>query len=263
MVIRGVELVELKPGFFRMGSFHRCEKGDLPGRLCSILHLPWGTRPRPRGDEWPAHWVELSYSFWIARTEVTNKQYEEFDPEHRRCEYWGADDDPVVDVSWLEAREYCAWLSSFGGLTIRLPGEAEWEFAARAGSMAEYCFGDDGTGLGSYGWYRGNSGGSVHAVGTRLPNAWGLFDLHGNVWEWCEDAYFGNYEGAPSDGRVWTSGGRLWRTTSERVYRGGGCQDLADWCRASSRDRHLPAAQWMTQGFRPVGVQRGGSQGKE
>jgi formylglycine-generating enzyme required for sulfatase activity len=247
----GVEFVEIGPGCFRMGSRQRAEGGDLLGRWCARLGLPWGDQPKP-SDEMPVHWVEYPRGFFIAGTEVTTAQYEAFDPTYERSEYSPGDNDPVVEVSWEDARKYCAWLSEKSGRSIRLPSESEWECAARAGSKREFGFGDDESRLGENAWFDANSGRKAHKVGTRRANAFCLHDLHGNVWEWCEDTYHENYEGAPADGTAWTEGGGPWAVSPPRVFRGGSWLDPAGWCRSAFRDWWLPSSRYVNLGFRPA-----------
>ncbi len=250
--IGGMEFVEIGPGCFRMGSREGAEGGDSIGRWCAWFGLPWGDQPKP-SDEMPVHWVEFPRGFWIAGTEVTNAQYEAFRPEHERSEYSPGDQDPVVDVSYEDARDYCAWLSEQSGLAIRLPSESEWECACRAGSTSEFCFGDDEKLLKSYAWYDANSDNRAHEVGTRRANAWGLHDFHGNVWEWCEDTYHENYEGAPADGTAWTEGGMEWAEGGiERVDRGGSIYCRAEVCRSACRYWILPEGRCRDLGFRPA-----------
>jgi formylglycine-generating enzyme required for sulfatase activity len=248
----GVKFVEIGPGCFRMGSRELAEGGDLLGRWCARFGLPWGDQPEP-SNEMPVHWVEFRRGFFMARTEVTNAQYEVFDPEHQRSRRSPGDNDPVAEVSWEDARKYCAWLSEKSGRVIRLPSESEWECACRAGSEREFCFGDDEKRLGEYAWYRENSEGKAHQVGTRRANAWGLHDLHGNVWEWCEDTYHENYEGAPGDGTAWTEGGEEWEPGSPlRVRRGGGWYIPAEFCRSAFRGGLHPSLRYHVLGFRPA-----------
>jgi formylglycine-generating enzyme required for sulfatase activity len=195
----------------------------------------------------PVHWVEFPRGFFIARTEVTNAQYEAFDPTHERSGSSPGDDDPVVEVSWEDAKDYCAWLSEKSGRAIRLPSESEWECACRSGSEREFCCGDDEKLLSQYGWYEANSDGKAHAVGTRRANAFGLHDLHGNVWEWCEDTWHDSYEGAPADGTPWTANG-----ASNRVLRGGCWVNAAGACRSACRRGYSPDFRWLILGFRPA-----------
>jgi len=253
LTVEGVEFVEIGPGCFRMGSRQGAEGGDLLGQWCSRFGLPWGDQPLP-SDEIPVHWVEFPRGFWIARTEVTNAQYEAFDPDHERFGYWPGDNDPVVDVSCEDAKMYCAWLGEQSGQAVRLPSESEWECACRAGSDREFCFGDDEKRLEEYAWYSENSGGKAHAVGTRRANAWGLYDFHGNVWEWCEDAYHANYKGAPSDGSAWTEGGEEAEGGNRlRIFRGGSVNPYpAENSRSAYRYRNAPTLRSGYIGFRPT-----------
>ena len=105
-----------------------------------------------------------------------------------------------MNVSWDDIRLYLIWLSKITGNTYRLLSEAEWEYAARAGSQSIYSFGDDEKELGRYAWFEENSGEKTHPVGEKLPNAFGLHDMHGNVWEWMQDCWNENYNEAPTDG---------------------------------------------------------------
>jgi len=142
------------------------------------------------------------------------------------------DSHPVVCVSWYDAKDYCEWLSEQTGQVYRLLSEAEWEYACRAGSTGKYCFGDDVHQSGSYGWFKGNSGEKTHPVGEKKPNQFGLYDMHGNVWEWCEDVGHKNYVGAPpSDGSAWMAGG----DSNEHLLRGGCWGSDDDLSRCASR----------------------------
>jgi formylglycine-generating enzyme required for sulfatase activity len=130
------------------------------------------------------------------------------------------------------------------GETYRLPTEAEWEYACRAGSTTRYCFGDDEGELFEYAWYSDNSGGT-HPVGTKKSNDWGLYDMHGNVWEWCED-WYGDYPSGEVTDPAGPSRG------SERVARGGGWYDGAHFCRSGSRGSVTPDLRGHWLGFRLV-----------
>jgi len=251
-VIEGIEFVELKPGYFRMGSHYLCEEGDLLGWICAPFGLSWGIPPKHR-NECPVHWVEFEEGFWIATTEVTNAQYERLVPEYERWLVLG-DRDPVVEVSWEEAKRYCALLSEKSGLRIRLPSESEWECACRAGSKWEFCSGDDMKALERHAWFDGDLDQGVHEVGSRCENAWGLHDLHGSVWEWCEDTYHASYEDAPTDGSAWTRGGEEWEVgTPNRIIRGGSFANPAKYLRSACRYRTKPSPGG-NRGFRPAFV---------
>jgi formylglycine-generating enzyme required for sulfatase activity len=203
----------------------------------------------------PVRWVEFRRGFWIATTEITNAQYERFRPRNGRSESSKGDDSPVVDISWEDAKAYCAWLAEKSGRPIRLPSEAEWECACRAGSDGEFTFGDDEENLSEFAWYDENSEGRAHAVGTKRPNRWGLFDLHGNIWEWCEDTWHTSYDEAPADGSPWTEGGVEVEPGSPfRVFRGGGWGFPARYCRSAFRSRFVPALRYWLLGFRPAFV---------
>jgi len=252
LTVEGVTFVEIGPGVFRMGSTTNSEGGDWLGKLCKPFGLPWGKQPEA-SHEMPVRWVEFPQGFWIATTEITNAQYERFQGKHERSKYSKGDNDPVVDVSWKDAEDYCAWLATKSGRPIRLPSEAEWECGCRAGGDGEFTFGDDEADLGKYAWYEENSEGRAHAVATKLPNRWGLSDLHGNVWEWCEDTYHESYQAAPTDGSPWTEGRVEWEPGSpSRVRRGGGFGFPAECCRSAIRFGFLPGFRFWYLGFRPA-----------
>jgi formylglycine-generating enzyme required for sulfatase activity len=250
--IEGVRFVEIGAGYFRMGSWFNCTKGDALGRICKVFHLPWGGQPVEKGNEVPVRWVEIREPYFLAETELTNAQYERYDPKHER--YWQGDDDPVTGVYFADAQAYCKWLTVRSGLAVRLPSEAEWENGCRAGSTTEYCFGDDELRLGEYAWFGSNSGGWAHAAKTKRANAWGLYDLHGNVLEWCKDTYHQDYTGAPEDARAWTEGGEVRDpgASPSRVGRGGGWFRPAVDCRSAYRFWSHPVGGWGNLGFRPA-----------
>jgi formylglycine-generating enzyme required for sulfatase activity len=124
---------------------------------------------------------------------------------------------PVVGVTWDNCNEFCMRLSDLLGKECKLPSETQWEYACRAGTTTAYSFGDDVSQLETYAWYMKNSGQKTQTVGEKEPNALGLYDMHGNVWEWCEDRWHERYEGAPADGSAWISEG----TPDAHVIRGG------------------------------------------
>ena len=138
---------------------------------------------------------------------------------------WGRGRQPVINVSWKDAMQYAQWLSQKTGKTYRLLSEAEWECASRAGAAATYSFGNEETQLGKYAWYNANSGKQAHPVGEKLPNAFGLHDVHGNVWEWVEDCYNGDCAYHVLRGGAWSYSPRLlraaargWSDSAERNY---------------------------------------------
>ena len=249
LTTEGVEFVEIGPGCFLMGSDSNGEPGDFLGGLCYPFGLPWGDQPNP-SNEMPVHWVDFRRGFWIARTEVTNAQYGRFKPGHDRGPMTRDDLHPAAYVSWEDAKRYCTWLSDRSGRSIRLPSEAEWECACRAGTSGEFCVGDDASRLGEVANCNddGPSPRGADIVASRRPNPWGLFDLHGNVWEWCADVHHCDYRGAPSDGQAWIAG----PCTSDRVKRGGFWSSSAENCRSAARSRLSPFSIQPHVGIRPA-----------
>ncbi|MCP4455508.1 MAG: formylglycine-generating enzyme family protein [Planctomycetes bacterium] len=156
---------------------------------------------------------------------------------------------PVESVSWQDAMEFCKKLSKKTNENYRLPSEAQWEYACRAGSTENYCFGDDESQLGDYAWYAKNSENQSHSVGKKKPNKLGLYDMHGNVWAWCQDHWHDNYDGAPANGRPWEE---VDNVGSLRVVRGGGWIGSAVGCRCSCRGRLDPEGGRYFLGFRVV-----------
>jgi formylglycine-generating enzyme required for sulfatase activity len=153
---------------------------------------------------------------------------------------------PVEGVSWEACQEFLKKLNKKTGRKFVLPSEAEWEYACRAGAASEFCFGDDDDALGDFGWYSSNSHGTTRPVGQKKPNAWGLYDMHGNVREWCEDAWHDSYQRAPTDGSAWSRGG----DANGRVVRGGSWGNTAENCRAATRHRRDPSSVSQHDGFR-------------
>jgi formylglycine-generating enzyme required for sulfatase activity len=197
-------------------------------------------------DEKPQHTVRITKPFYLGVTEVTQEQYERM--MGMNPSYLKGAQLPVEQVSWTDAVEFCRKLSALAaegsaGRVYRLPTEAEWEYACRAGSKTKWSFGDDESSLGDYGWYRSNSDSKTHSVGTKKPNAWGLHDMHGNVWEWCSD-WFGNHASTT----VSDPTGRA--TGSARVFRGGGWDDYVGDCQSTDRSRRAPGDRSYDLGFR-------------
>jgi len=206
--------------------------------------IPAGKFTMGENDE--AHEVTLTEPFMMGVHEVTQAQYEQV-MKNNPSKFKGADH-PVEMVTWHDAVEFCRKLSELpaekaAGNVYRLPTEAEWEYACRAGTTTMYSFGDDESDLCDYGWSRENSDGKTHPVGSKLPNAWGLYDMHGNVWEWCQD-WLGDYpRGSVTDPSGATSG-------SSRVYRGGSWDYTAEICRSAYRNGNVPSYRYFNFGFR-------------
>lgn len=197
----------------------------------------------------PVHTVSLS-SFEIGSFEITQAQYLAVmgtNPSENQGD--GKDSFPVENVSWYNAREFCARLSAMTGRIFTLPSEAQWEYACRAGSTTRYSFGDDDAQLINYAWYDNNSGMHSNMVGTKLPNAWGLYDMHGNVFEWCLDSWHGTYADAPTDGSAWEPDIGLLR-----IIRGGRFNDVDRVCLSASRAAVEPGYGRNETGFRVVAI---------
>jgi formylglycine-generating enzyme required for sulfatase activity len=190
--------------------------------------------------EKPIHEVTIGEPFYLGKYQVTQGEWAAVmgsNPSH----FTGDDRLPVESVSWYDCQEFIRRLNARkDGYVYRLPSEAEWEYACRAGTTGDYA-GE----LEAMGWYGENSGGTTHAVGGKKPNAWGLHDMHGNVWEWCQDGWHENYNGAPSDGRAWEQD-----SDNLRVLRGGSWSDLANFCRSASRLRVAPSDRYYSLGLR-------------
>jgi formylglycine-generating enzyme required for sulfatase activity len=216
-----MKLVLIRPGKFMMGS-----PDSEQGR---------------RADESPQHEVTISKPFYMGVTEVTQAQYEAVmgtNPSANKGPM-----NPVENVSWNGATEFCRKLSAKTGKTFRLPTEAEWEYACRAGSKTRFSFGDSESALGDYAWYKGSRGGNPQPVAQKKPNAWGLYDMHGNVWEWCADGYGSYPTGASTDLQGAGSG-------DKRVLRGGNSDDDVGYVRSAVRIYRNPTARYGCDGFR-------------
>jgi len=215
----GMRLVLIPPGEFQMGS----PAGD--GVASS--------------DEKPHHNVRITKPFYLGVCEVTQEQYERVMAQNP-SRFKGDPQRPVGYVSWTGAAEFCRKLSEKEGVTYRLPTEAEWEYACRAGTTTRYYFGDDEASLGEYACC-----GKTHAVGEKKPNAWGLYDMHGNVWEWCHDWADENYYAvSPTDDPPGPETGSI------RSIRGGSIRFVARNCRAADRSGRGALTGWYALGFR-------------
>ncbi len=198
-------------------------------------------------NEKPIHRVTLS-PFHIGKFQVTQAQWEAV--MKNNPSRFNGDTLPIETVSWNEAVEFCKKLSKKTGKVYRLPTEAEWEYACRAGSTGKYCFGDDESKLKDYAWFGEDwQKGSTHPVGEKLPNDWGLHDMHGNVWEWCED-WYGSYSPESTTDPSGPS------TGSNRVIRGGGWVNNAVNCRSAFRLYDTPVHRGGNLGFRLVRIDR-------
>ena len=214
------EMVVLPAGSFEMGSYDDA-------------------------DSRPVHRVNIA-GFLLGKTEVTQGQWKAVMGSSPSSFGSCGDDCPVERVSWNEAQEFAQRLSQKTGKQYRLPSEAEWEYAARAGSNAKWSFGDNESQLGDYAWFSANSQNKTQRVAQRRPNAFGLFDMHGNVWKWVQDCWHGDYSGAPTDGSAWTTG----CSSSSRVLRGGSWISSPAYLRSANRGRGAPDNRLYDYGLR-------------
>jgi formylglycine-generating enzyme required for sulfatase activity len=242
----GIEFVLIPAGEFMMGSTNS------------------------RTGAMPIHRVKISQPFYMGKYEVTQGQWQSVmgnNPSY----FKNCDSCPVEQVSWDDAQQFLTKLNDRNdGFHYRLPSEAEWEYACRAGATGDYA-GD----VDSMAWYGNNSGNSrldldaiwrdaprdyskrlidngnkTHPVGSKQPNAWGLYDMHGNVWEWCQDWHHDNYKGAPVDGSTWDFEGEQ----KYRVERGGSWYDVALSAGSAYRRGVNTESGWYQDGFRVVAV---------
>lgn len=240
----GMMLMPINPGKFRMGS-----PAGEPGR----------------GNDEKQHDVVISIGFHMGAHEVTQGQFAQvmegdnpsffrgLELRKRLGQETSSDQYPVESVTWFDAVKFCERLTSLpaekaAGRIYRLPTEAEWEYACRAGSNTRFFFGEDESDLRFHGWVRANSDGRTHPVGLKKPNAWGMYDMYGNVWEWCSDWYA---PALPSDETKDPAGpgaGRL------KIIRGGDWGDEPLYCRSAERDSIQPTHTGNDRGFRVVMV---------
>lgn len=187
--------------------------------------------------ELPPHRVTMTRPFLMARYEVPQNLWQAVmggNPSR-----WKGPRNSVEMLSFDAAEQFCRQATQLmraarlieAGQVVRLPSEAEWEYAARAGTATKYSFGDDPADLGDYAWFHGNAAGNDPPVGAKRPSGWKLYDMHGYLWEWCSDVWHDNYEDAPTDGSAWTKGG----DPNRRVLRSGSWKDPAERLTSSFR----------------------------
>ena len=243
-----MEFVLLPKGDFMMGS-----PANEKGHNIALSYNPFF------GPE-NLHQVGISKPFYLAKYSVTREQYEALMGDG----WWsgsGGKRLPVEGIGWSQAQDFCKKMPDNDNQKrqFRLPTEAEWEYACRAGSTTAYYFGDDPKELGDYAWFADNSGQRIHTVGEKNPNAWGLFDMHGNVWQWCED-YWGPYEGLDVKDPLRSvdpfaeaeADAIAWRIAGHRVLRGGAWNAGDTYCRSACRaeDKQSIQGRGTPYGFR-------------
>ena len=290
---------QTKPRYQDYQVFHDSLASDAKGgEAPAMVYLPGGTflmgDEKGRDNEKPVHAVKLD-AFAMGRTPVTWGEYRRFC--EATGEHWpewleqgsqyhqetGKSDHyrrpgisregldlPVVGIAWKDANAYCLWLSGQTGEVYALPTEAQWEYACRAGNPGRWCFGDDEKQLAEYAWYDKNSNNKLHPVMGKAANAFGLYDVHGNVWEWCADWYSNDYytqlaghsQHTASASEQSASGSASEReqlasenpsgpaSGSNRVVRGGSWLSDADLCRSAYRNRNDPSYRGSDLGFR-------------
>ena len=224
----GIELVFVPPGSFDMGS--------TDGRR----------------NEKQVQRVTIAQGFYMGKYEVTQAQWQAVMGSSNLSYFTGDDKLPVDQISWNDAQEFINKLNETNdGYKYSLPREAEWEYACRAGTTGDYYAQD----VNDIGWYYDNADSKTHRVGSKQANAFGIYDMSGNVWEWCRDWYVSTYEGAPTDGSARLSGGeQKWR-----VIRGGSWVDYAETVRSALRHYDTPGHRSSNHGFRLVAVERPGN----
>lgn len=213
-----MEFVLVRPGAFTMGSATRSEA--------------------------PAHRVTISKPFYMGEYEVTQEQW--YAVMGTNPSGFKGLKNPVENVSWSDCQEFIGKLNQKAGTTLfRLPTEAEWEYACRAGSASAFSFGDADRALGEYAWYSVNSWDTTHPVGQKRANAWGLCDMHGNVCEWCQD-WYGIYSGNAVPDPAGPAAGVM------RICRGGSWLYAAEHCGSAARYWNVPGYRFRNLGFRLV-----------
>jgi formylglycine-generating enzyme required for sulfatase activity len=199
------------------------------GVKLDLVLIPTGSFTMGDDHEKPAHKVTITKPFYLGKYEVTQEQWEAVmgnNPSHFK-----GPKKPVEQVSWEDCQKFLGKLNAkvgSGASKFQLPSEAQWEYACRAGSTGKFCFGDDEKQLDEHAWYGENSGNKTHSVGEKKPNAWGLYDMHGNVWEWCQDWYGAYRAEAVDDPSGDTTG-------AYRVARGGGWRSVGRICQSAIR----------------------------
>lgn len=222
----GMEFVLIPAGEFQMGS------PSYDGKLFDF--------------DSPVHNVTIQEPFYMSKYEVTQKEWTEvmgYNPS-----YFKGDDLPVDSVLWSEVQKFVLKLNlKEGSEKYRLPTEAEWEYACRAGTTTRFSFGDENEDLIEYGWSAYDSNETSHPVGQKLPNPWGLYDMHGNVWELTQDSWHSSYESAPSDGSAWSE-----ENSTIFVGRGGSWLDGPNLCTSTFRGSEEEDKRVTCLGFRLV-----------
>jgi len=233
--------ISAAPGTSYSSSPPQTIEAPLPGM--TFVKIPAGSfqmGSNENSNEQPVHTVNIK-SFYLMTTEVTQAQWQAV--MGNNPSFFKGDNLPVEQVSWDDCQDFINKLNRRdAGKNYRLPTEAEWEYACRAGATTKYYNGDDANSIGEIAWYDKNSGATSHPVGQKRANNWGLYDMSGNVWEWCSDLYHNSYQGAPGDGSSWEA--PQWEY---RVMRGGSYFELPN---IHPRDCRSAVRSWAEPDFR-------------
>jgi formylglycine-generating enzyme required for sulfatase activity len=256
-----MNLVYIRGGTFTMG-LSKIEQDKLFEEIQTLKELKDAPVDIVRGfvdPMGPQTRVTLTEDFWMGETEVTQAQWKAVMGSDNNPSHWKGDNLPVESIFWNDAMEFCKKLTEHGSagvspatrgpdgrapLRFTLPTEAQWEYACRAGTTTRYSFGDSDSSLGDYVWYNNNSGGKTQPVKTKKPNDWGLYDMHGNVWEWCLDWAADKLPGGSVTNPTGPSSG------SDRVFRGGGWYNSSGRCRSAFRNGGDPGIRSSRLGLR-------------
>lgn len=232
--------------------------------ILEMIKIPSGEflMGSPFGDgnnsEYPQHLVNIS-EFYLGKYPITQPQWQIIignNPAYFKEQLSIFTNQgvlghfPVESVSWHDCQDFCQKLSQKTGKFFKLPSESQWEYACRAGATTRYYFGNSQAQLAEFAWYQDNSHNKIQSVGKKAPNNWGLYDLLGNVWEWCEDSWANSYHNTPIDGMAWEGNNQK----KKKILRGGSWFDSALQCRCSNRSKYHPINKISNIGFRVVSV---------
>jgi formylglycine-generating enzyme required for sulfatase activity len=249
------------PSMAEKTRFRDCRDGTCPWMVVipagSFMMGSPETEKDRDSDEGPQHKVTIPNALAVMETEVTVGMFKAFVDETKystgssSCDWKTVFPNqtaahPAVCISWNDAQAFVQWMSKRTGQVYRLLTEAEWEYATRAGSSTAYSFGDSSSVLGDYAWFSENSSSKTHPVRTRKPNAFGLYDLHGNAWEWTQDCWHDTYENSPTNGESWETSCK----ESRRVLRGGSWGNIPRNLRSADRSRGSSGIRSNCPGFR-------------
>lgn len=239
------EMVVIHAGSFEMAS-PKANTGRKPveipgGTMLGGTSMLFSIIPQPKVGSKETVQVKIAKPFAMCSTEVTQGQWRAIMGSNPSEFYKCGDDCPVENISWNEAKEFIKRLNARTGKSYRLPSEQEWAYACQAGMKSDYCGSSE---IDSIAWFQINAEGSTHPVATKHSNAWGIYDMSGNVWEWVEDSWHENFNGAPIDGKAWLG------DSINRVVRGGSWYSDVQSSQSASRFGFNQSARSNNIGFR-------------